>query len=77
MDPVVVRGLDRGGNVLLLDPLPTPQYLLCSPDTLQWPWSGPAGKGVGVKEGGLECVTGGEHQEWESVIERKRKGYQN
>lgn len=50
----MVLGLDHGGNVLLLDPLPNLQHL-CSPDTLQWPWSGPAGKGVGGKDG-LEWV---------------------
>lgn len=77
MDPVVVLGLDRGRNVLLLDPLSTLQHLLCSPDMLRWPWNGPAGKGVGGTEGGFECVAGGEHQEWESVIKMKRKGYQS
>lgn len=48
----MVLGLDRGGNGLLLGPLPNPQHL-CSPDTLQWPWSGPAGKG---EKKGLEWV---------------------
>lgn len=76
VDPVGVLGLDHGGNGLLLDPLPTLQRLLCSPDTLQWPWSGPVGKGVGGEEGGLECVAAEEHQEWESVI-KKRRGCQN
>lgn len=56
MDPVDVRGLDHERNVLLLDP-PSTQQPLCSPDKLQWPWSDPAGKGVGGKEGGLERVT--------------------
>lgn len=76
MDHVVVLGLDHGRNVLLLDQLPTLQHRLCSPDMLQWPWNGPTGKGVGGTEDGLECVAGGEHQEWELVIKTK-KGYQN
>lgn len=77
VDPVDVLGLDHGGNGPHLDPPSTLQHLLCSLDTLQWPWSGPAGTDVDGLGGGLECVAGGEHQEWESVIKRKRKGYQN
>lgn len=53
VDPDVALVLNHGRNVLLLDPLPT-RHLLCSPDMLQWPWSGPAGKGVGEEEG--DCV---------------------
>lgn len=75
MDPVVAPGQDLGENVLL--PQPTLQLLLCFPDMLQWPWSAPAGQGVGGKKGGLECVGGGEHRGWESVTKRKKRGYQN
>lgn len=77
MDPVVVLGLEHEGNVLLLDLQPTLLYLLCFLDMLQLPWSGPAEKGVGGTEGGLECVAGEEHQEWESEIKMRRKGCQN
>lgn len=72
MDPVRALGLDRGGNDLV-DLLPTLQGLLCSPGMLQV-LSDPAGKGG---EEGLEWVVAGEHQAWESVIKRRRKGSQN
>lgn len=74
MAPVLVPGSGHGGNVLPLGPSPSQHLLLCSPGRPRWPESVPARRGADGEEG-LECASAA-HQGWESMIRRKRKGFQ-